>query len=255
MSPTAPALPGGSVLGHSYEYGLDVNLGTYASPTWQPVRRISGFQPTPSPKTQTAQSYDDFGADNADVVGWNVNLAFAVQVNRSSSTGLYLPEIEALLQRTKNASKGDNAVIDVRWYHKPEAGVANPTDAGRGFFTVAAQRANTGPDGAVEMLNITLTGKGAAVDITNPFTGWGAAAPTVLSATPSGAAAAALVTITGTGFATATSVKFAAVSATVFSIIGDATIVAVMPAGSAGSAPVTVINPTGTSNALAYTRA
>jgi len=257
MAPTPPALPGGSYLGHSYEYGLDVNLGTYASPVWQSVRRISNFQPSPTPKTQPAQSYDDFGADNADVVGWSVNLAFSAQVNRNTSTGLYLPEIEALLLRTKNSSKGDAAVIDVRWYHKPEVGVANPTDAGRGFFTVSQTRANTGPDGSVEVLNFTLTGKGPATDIANPFTGWGAAVPTISAATPSGVSVGNLVTITGTGFTgtiAATGVKFLAVNAPSFTVISDSTIVVAMPSGTAGSAPITVTNGTGASTTFPYTR-
>lgn len=82
-----------------------------------------------------------------------------------------------------------------------------------------------------------------------------AAVATVSAATPSGAAATQVVRITGTGFLTATVVKFAAAAASSFEILSDERIDAVMPAGSAGSAPVTVINPGGTSNALAYTRA
>ena len=77
----------------------------------------------------------------------------------------------------------------------------------------------------------------------------------MVAATPAGAAAGAQVLITGSSFTGATGVKFGAVSATVFTLLGDGAIVAVVPAGSAGSAPVTVINATGTSNALAYTRA
>lgn len=81
--------------------------------------------------------------------------------------------------------------------------------------------------------------------------------PVVVAATPSGAAAGTLVTITGSGFAGATSVKFAAVAVAAgnYTISADGTtIYAVMPAGSAGSAPVTATTPAGTSNALAYTR-
>lgn len=255
MSPTPPALPAGTSIGLSFEYGLDINLGTHASPIWQTVRRISNFQPSPTPKTQPSQSYDDFGADNADVVGWTANLAFAVQVNRNTTTGYYLPEIEALLAAIGTGAVGASAVIEARWYHKPATGTANPNDAGQGYFTVAVQRANTGPDGTVETLNVTLTGKGVYTKIANPFTGWGAAAPTVTAATPSGAAAGALVTITGTGFTGATAVKFGATNATAFSVLGDATIVAVVPTGSAGAAAITVTNGAGTSTAFAYTRA
>ena len=254
MSPTPPALPAGSTLGLSYEYGLDLNLGTTEAPVWQPVRRISDFQPTPTPKTQDAQTYDDFGADNADVIGWNTNLSFNVLVNRSSSTGLYVPEVEALLARTRPEAKGEAAVIEARWYHKPESGTPNPTEAGQGFFTVATSRANTGADGAVERLSVTLTGKGSARTIENPFTGWGDSAPTVSSATPPGAGEDDLVTIIGQHFNGTTAVKFGAANATSFTVVSDATIVATMPAGSAGSAAIAVPNATGTSPTLPYTR-
>ncbi|WP_439593890.1 phage tail tube protein [Microbacterium sp.] len=247
-------LPAGSTIGKSYEYGLDVNLGTFGSPIWQPFRRISGFQPSPTPTTQDAQTYDDYGATNSDVTGWSWTLAFLAQVNRSITTGLYLPEVEYLNARTRPSAKGEAAVADVRWYHKPEVGVANPTDAGRGFCTVAYTRQNTGPGGEIEQLAYTLTGKGAYTEIANPFTVVNPSAPVITSILPSGRGAGGAVTITGVGFQGATAVKFAATDAAAFVVVNDSTIVATLPAGSAGSVNVTVVTPVGTSNAVAYTR-
>lgn len=82
------------------------------------------------------------------------------------------------------------------------------------------------------------------------------AAPVVASAasTPAAQVAGGLVTITGSNFTGATGVKFGAVSSVLFFIDSDTQIRAVMPPGSAGSAPITVINSFATSNALAYTR-
>lgn len=165
-------LPTGTVLGKSFEYGLDVNVGTAESPTWQSFRRISGFQPTPTPTTQDAQTYDDLGAPNTDVTGWGMNLAFVAQVNRLATSGLYLPEVEKLLAATGSGSVGESAVIEARWYHKPSEGVPNPTDAGRGYFTVGYTRQNTGPGGEIEQFAFTLTGKGEYEKITNPWLGW-----------------------------------------------------------------------------------
>lgn len=252
--PEAPSLPAGSTLGRSYEYGLDLNLGTAGAPTWQPVRRISGFQPTPTPVVQDAQTYDDFGSQNQEVTGWNNTVAFSVQVNRSSSTGLYLPEIEALLERTRPEAKGDAAVIEARWYHKPESGTPNPKDAQQGLATVSVQRANTAPDGATEVLNVTLTSKGPWRSITNPFAGWGVTAPTITSVSPEGAATGDLVTITGTQFVGATSVTFDGVEADDFQVIGGSTIVAVLPTDTAGTVPVVVTNAAGASAAFNYVR-
>lgn len=84
------------------------------------------------------------------------------------------------------------------------------------------------------------------------------AVPVITSALPSGAAAGAIVTIRGVGFTgtvPTTGVKFAAVNATSWSVTDDGTIVAVVPAGTAGSAPITVTNATGASVAFPYTRA
>lgn len=85
-------------------------------------------------------------------------------------------------------------------------------------------------------------------------TGGTAPAPTVTGATPSAAAQGAQVTITGTWLAGFTSVKFGAVEASAKTSVGNHTIVAVVPAGSAGVANITVTTPGGLSNAFAYTR-
>lgn len=252
---TAVPLPAGTTLGKSYEYGLDVNLGTYADPTWQPFRRISGFNPTDTPRTQDAQTYDDLGADNNDVTGWSWTLAFNAQVNRSLATGFYLPEVEYLLARAGDpTAKGEAAVADVRWYHKPELGTPNPTDARRGLCTVSKTRNNTGPEGAIEQLGFTLTGKGPAEKIANPFTGWAVTAPTIQSITPPGAVTTDIVTITGAGLLGATAVTFDGIAADDFLVMNGASLVATLPADTAGSVPVIVTTPGGASSAFMYTR-
>ena len=80
-----------------------------------------------------------------------------------------------------------------------------------------------------------------------------AGVPAPVSASPSGAAAGAPVVILGSRFSGSSAVKFGAVSA-VFTVVNDSTIVATVPAGTAGSAPVTVTNGSGVSSALPYTR-
>jgi hypothetical protein len=244
-------LPAGATLGKSFEYGLDINLGTYAAPVWQAVRRISGWAPTYAKTTTDVATYDDLGSTNEDITGRSFAAAFTVQVNRILTTGLYLPEVEALVAAGK--AKGDGAVIDVRFYHKPEFGTPNPADAGRAYVTVEVSRQNTG-NSETDVLSISLAGKGSVEPIVNPFTGWGTTVPVLSSAAPTAAVAGELVTVTGAGLLGATGVKFGAVSVTEFEVMNGATIIAIMPAGTAGSAPVTVITPAGTSAALAYTR-
>ncbi|NVM97828.1 hypothetical protein G6035_04015 [Arthrobacter sp. SDTb3-6] len=76
---------------------------------------------------------------------------------------------------------------------------------------------------------------------------------TITGATPSGAAATETVTISGSGFTGTTGVKFGASNATSFQVVSDTSLTAVMPAGSAGSAQITVTTPNGTAT-LAYNR-
>jgi len=250
----AVPLPAGTQVGKSFEMGVDVNVGTREAKIWQPVRRSSQINPTPTPRTQDAQTNDDLGADNTAVTGWSWALAFNVQVNRSTATGLYLPEIEAILARTKPTAVGELAELEVRWYHKPATGVPNPTDARQGIATVATSRVNTGPAGEIETLAVTLTGVGPATEIANPFGGWASTPPTVSSVLPAGRAAGQQVTIKGVGFTGATAVTFGGTAASAFTVVDGATIVATLPAGTSGSAPVIVTTPNGASTAAAYTR-
>jgi hypothetical protein len=252
MNNLAP-LPAGTTLGKSYEYGIDINLNTYADPSWQPIRRMLGYQPVDTPVTQDAQTYDDLGAPNSDTTSWGFGHSFNVQVHRSLTTGLFLPEVEALLARTKPSAVAELATIDYRWYHKPAVGTPNPNDAGRGLATVSKTRQNTGPGGEIELFGFTLSGKGSYEEIANPFTGWGATAPLVAAVTPEGAAEGDLVTISGSGLLGATSVTIGGVEVE-FLPISAATVVASVPAGVAGSTPVIVTTPGGASTAFSYTR-
>lgn len=249
---TKPSLPAGTTLGQSFEYGIDINLGTFAAPQWQSVRRISGWAPTFPKVTQDDGSYDDRGAPSEGVSGRGFAGAFTVQANRSLTSGQYLPEVEALVNASRR--KGEAAELDIRFYHKPDSGAPHPTDAGRAQVTVELSRQNTG-NAEIDVFSISLTGKGEYTPIANPFTGWNDNPPPAISGvTPAAQTVGKLVTITGVGFLGATDVKFGATSATAFNVVSAATIVAVVPAGTAGSVNVTVVTPVGTSANFAYTR-
>lgn len=80
-------------------------------------------------------------------------------------------------------------------------------------------------------------------------------APTLTSALPSGKGAGETVTITGTGFYGVTSVTFGGVESPLFQVASATQIKAALPTGAAGSAPIVVTGPAGSSPARAYTRA
>lgn len=249
MSNAVP-LPAGTVLGKSYEHGIDVNLGTYASPSWQPLRRMSGWAPTFPAVTTDVATYDDRGATNEHVTGRGFASSFTVQGNRSTTTGLYLPELEAIIAAGR--AKGEAAVLDVRFYHKPESGTPSPNDAGRAQVTVEVTRQNTG-NAETEVFSVTLTGKGEYEPIENPFQGWGATTPVVSHVSPPAANDGDLLTITGSGLLEATSVTIDGDPAE-FTAVNGASIIAVLPAGEAGAVPVVVTTPAGASAVFTYTR-
>lgn len=244
-------LPAGTVLGKSYEYGCDVNLGTYAVPDWQPIRRMSGWQPSTPGTTTDVATYDDLGSPNEDVTGRGFASSFTVQGNRSLATGLYLRELEAIIAASKGKLEG--AVLDVRWYHKPENGTPNPTDAGRAFVTVEVTRSNTDNTG-IEVKSVTITGKGEFEPIPNPFQGWSVTAPTVQAISPEGAGSGELVNITGTGLLGATDITFDAIASPDFEVINGSTIIALLPDDTAGPVPVVVTTAGGVSTPFNFTR-
>lgn len=265
MADYSPDLPVGSVLNKSYEYGIEVHNGPAAdsvtaaadSALWLPVRRVLNLVPNMTPVTQTAQTYDDKGSDNNDVTAWNFSIGFAAYVNRSATTGEPVPELKVLQLRVGD-TRGEDAKVGVRWYHKPSDGsTPDPNESFRGIATVAYTRNNAGADGANEQWGITLTGVGPAVRIANPFDGWAddTTIPFIASILPAGQSIGEQVTITGTEFDGATAVTIDGVTVPVetWELIGSTTIVAEIPAGATGVSPVIVTTPAGASVAVNYT--
>jgi len=82
-----------------------------------------------------------------------------------------------------------------------------------------------------------------------PLTGLGIIAPTVTSFTPVRGAVGRLVTINGSGFTATSSVRFNTTPAATFSVVNDATLAAVVPAG-ATDGQITVTNPAGASTSV-----
>lgn len=243
-------------LGFSYEYALDVNLGTPEAPNWQPIRFVSALDPQVSSVTQDGATYDDNGAPHPVKTSESWTVGGTVQLHRKTD-GTYLPEVEKLLDLAGPEAVGNSAAGHFRWYDDPTGWEPNPDEAYEGRGTVAVTRQNTGND-QIAGLTFTITGQGRRTRISNPSTASAGTAPALATALPSGAAQGALVTITGSGFTGvtgATGVRFGGTNATSYVVVNGSKIVAVMPAGSAGSAPVTVTHPTtGVSAPLAYTR-
>jgi len=223
-------------------YALDVSTDNV---TWLRLASVNDRNKQVAPNKIDSTTYDSNGwtATEVTLQSWTV----IVKALRQPSAGVYDPAQE--LCRATQGTFGDSIRLYVRTYDK-----FTGAEAQSGRAIVEWNESKTGVADLNEV-QVTFTGDGALTNIANVLI---SAVPVVSAATPSGAAAGALVTITGQGFTgtIATSgVKFGGVNATSWSVVSDNSIVAIVPAGTAGSAPITVTNATGTSNALPYTRA
>lgn len=213
--------------------------------TWLKLPGSTDTAPQFTPNKQDATDYDSGGATSSEITttSWSV----VCKYNKLMSSGVPDPVQETI--RACMNQYGDAARLYVRWYD---------TDGGdeayQGRAIVELQRSKTAVADIAE-ITVTLTGDGAATAITNPYSA--AVAPVILTASPSGVSAGGQVSITGqhfTGTVATTGVKFGGVNATNWVVVSDSLIVAVMPTGTAGSAPIIVTNATGASPSFAYTR-
>lgn len=211
---------------------------------WLQLIGKTDVQPTITPTKQDATTYENAGWKSNEITlqEWGM----VVKTLRESNSSNVLDPTQQLLV-ARIGQFGTSARIYIRWYDNQ----GRADQSWSGLAIVEMSNTGTAVDGLDED-TWTFTGDGVLTAISNPYAA--SLAPVVISATPSAVAVTGLVTILGQGFSTATAVHFAAVNAPIFKIYGDTMITVVMPTGSAGSAPVTVINPVGTSNALAYTR-
>ncbi|MFC8240565.1 IPT/TIG domain-containing protein [Streptomyces chartreusis] len=125
------------------------------------------------------------------------------------------------------------------------------TDAASFTVVSATQITATAPPGTGSSPITVVTPGGTS----NPVAFTYVAAPTLTALAPASGptSAGTVVTLTGTGLATASGVTFGAV-AVPFTVVSDTQLMAVVPAGPAGTVTVTVTTAGGTSPGLTYTR-
>lgn len=216
--------------------------------SWVPLLGVTDFNPQ---ETATLQSTDDYDTD-----GFTTNektmtgAKTTTKVQRPiDEAGVFDPGQE--LCRATQFQFGDAARIYHRWYDRNGADEAYQQRA-----IVDWNRSKSGA-ADVEEITITFTSDGVVAAIDNPFADTAVPVITSVASTPTAQVAGGQVEIHGAGFkgTIATSgVKFGATNATSWRVVSDSVIVAVLPAGSAGSAAVVVTNAVGASIAFPYTR-
>jgi hypothetical protein len=212
---------------------------------WVKLPGRTDTAPAISPTKVDSTDYDTNGFVSYEITlqAWSL----VAKYNKLITTGT--PDVVQETVRAAQAQFGTAARVYVRWYDTDGG-----PEAWTGLAIVELSRSKTGVADLAE-ITLTLTGDGALTAISNPYAV--ALAPVVTGASPTAIAVGGVVQITGVGFTgtvVTTGVKFGGVNATSWIVVSDSVIVAVMPAGSAGSAVVLVTNATGASNALPYTR-
>lgn len=229
------------------KFRIDVTSDLTLASGWLQLNGVDDWNASITAGTEDTSAYDTSGWNTNEVTmqSWSATASLF----RRQTSGTYDPGQE--LVRATQGQFGTAARIGLRWYDKtggPEAysGIALPS----------ISRSNTGVSN-VEKWSITFASTDIPLNlnITNPYNV--AVVPVLTGALPSGASVGQAIAIYGqnfTGTTGATGVKIGGTNATSYTVQNDGLITAVVPAGSAGSAPIIVTNPTGASTALPYTR-
>lgn len=226
-------------------YRLEVSVdGTI---NWTRVGGLNDLNDQITPNKVDSSNYESNGWASSEITmqSWSVTAKY----NRQANAGV--EDAGSALIRQARGQFSDAARLYVRWY-------STTLTSEPSWFGRAIVEENKSKTGVADLNEFTamFSGDGILATIANPFAP--TAVPTITSVTPSGAAAGGQVTISGTGFTgtvPTTGVKIGGVNATSWVVVSDQTIVAVVPAGTAGSAPVIVTNATGASAAFPYVRA
>lgn len=207
---------------------------------------ITDLNPAFTNKTRNRETYAAKGVDAAIKYGSNLQITWNHEIVRDEN-GQYQPELQALIDASKE--NGQDNLVRLQVYDALGADYAFD-----GWFSIQVTRTSTGWDDK-GWFQITATQNRFLGWITNPvLTG---NIPLISSVTPPAAEEGDDLYIQGeqfTGTTGATGVKIGGVNATSYNVLNDSLIVAVVPAGAAGSAPIIVHNPAGDSEPFAYVR-
>lgn len=225
-----------------------VDVSTDGS-TWIPYKGIQDFA-----KKENATIVDttDFDAGGFATREKTVTAAVLTIKNRHIDTSLVEDPGQQLARTAGEFQFGDATRLYVRWYDR-----FNPAENGWSMRSVVDWSASKTAAADVEEITVTFSNDGAVTSITNPVST--AVVPIILSvtSTPAAQSVGGIIRIIGSHFTTpvaTTGVKIGGVNATSWDFISDSLIDAVVPTGSAGSAPIIVTTAAGASSAFPYTR-
>jgi len=224
---------------------LDVDTNPTGVANWVGVFGITDFKQGVDTKTGDSSDFSSaWGGTQNTALGWKVE-GKAKRATTAASALAYDPGQEYLRQQALLV--GVAGRTHVRFYEMEPGGPR--VEAYDGYGVVSWSEDGGGQD-ALSMVSFTITGDGARNPITHPQPG----VPYITGITPAGRTVGGLLTIAGTSFTGATGITIGGTAVTVFNVVSDGVISAVIPSGvTAGAKAVIVTTPAGASPSFTYT--
>lgn len=224
-------------------WGVDIDIDAPSTPAdWQYLFGVEELKPVFEQRMENDEGYDDDGGNRDAITGSAERLEITLKRRRDGS-GAYNTTQEYLRLKARAANSLDGEV-HIRWYDLdggPEAYDAR---------ALVTWLPNGGNGAARDTVAVVLRVQGKAVVITNPTLDPDPIVTALIPATGIDDGGNQVV-IKGKNFTGVTGVSFGANPATSYVAVPgseDTRIVAVAPAGTAGTVQVTVTTPEGTSS-------
>lgn len=223
---------------------VDIDTATYPASTYAQLMGIQELKPVDELRTESDEAYEDDGAGRENVTGYSWRLEVKI-LHSTNAAGTSLDPVHAFLYSKFLAAKQNVRLgeFGVRWYDRSGLG-----DAHEGRAYVKSWAPDGGGGGAQDTVSIVIQGQGPLdAEVTNPQAN---PVPVVSMLVPATGddGGGNLVNIHGANLSGATGVDFGATDAEAYTVVSDSLIVAIAPAGTAGTVQVTVTTPDGTSS-------
>lgn len=228
---------------------LDIDTATYPTVTYQQLMGVEEVKLLEELRTEDDEVHDDNGAMREEVTGynWRIEAKIAWSTNLA---GTAIDTVQAFLRsqfKALRTSSAGNAEFGIRWYNRDGLDDGESHE-GRCYVKSWAPSGGKGR----KTIDIVLQGQGQITDIPNPA---GSLIPTVTSIFPTSGSTAGsdqVVDIYGqhyrpNGVTDVTAVDFGANPAVSFTVVSDSHVVAIPPAGLAGTVQVQVTTTAGAS--------
>lgn len=201
---------------------------------------------TPSAVVVQREVYGTKGTPSTDAIGYSHVITCTVEGVRDGLGNIAQPWLVALIRAATSKSPDNKLEFQVFDALDPNL------PAFEGSFAVTYVPGNTG-FADKRVYSFTFTSDGVVDEIVSPIAGNGS--PILESALPAGAAPGDQIVLRGYNLSGTTGVTVDGVAVAELIVVDTNTLVLVVPATVAGSAPIIVTNPAGASTALPYAAA